>query len=80
MYRLGYFLFLFVCYLHNIVYKRPVMDCNLCAKFHLHILPGFWDMLVETEQQQQQQQQQREEEFWKQTFLNRSTPIMLFLR
>ena len=41
------------------------MDSNICAKFHLHILhilPGFWDKLVETEQQQQQQQQEEEEE------------------
>ena len=34
------------------------MDSNLCAKFDLHILTGFWDTLVETEQQQQQRQQE----------------------
>ena len=40
------------------------MDSNICAKLHLHILSGFWDTLVETEQQ---------EEFWKLTFLNKSS-------
>ena len=32
------------------------MDSNICAKFNLHILSGFLDMLVETEQQQQQKE------------------------
>ena len=66
----GYF-FLFFDYLQTkYAIARPVMDSNLCARFHLHILFGFWGTLVETEQQQQQQQQQQE--FWKPTFLNKS--------
>ena len=50
----------------NNALAQPVMDCNLCAKFHFSILPGFWDTLIETELQQQR------EEFWKLTFLNKS--------
>ena len=33
-------------------HARPVMDSNICAKFHLHIFPGLWDTLVENEQQE----------------------------
>ena len=47
------------------------MDSNLCAKFNLHILPGFWDTLVETEQQQQQ-------ENWTVTFWKNDVAIMRF--
>ena len=41
------------------------MDSNLCAKFDLHILTGFWDTLVETEQQQQEEEEEKEN--WKVT-------------
>ena len=74
MYGLGPFFFIICClHVNKIVYEenalaRPVMDCNICVKFHLHILPGFWDTLIETERQQQQQQ-----EFWKLSFLNKSS-------
>ena len=38
-----------------------ICSCTLvygyvCAKFHLHILPGLLDMLVKTERQQQKQE------------------------
>ena len=42
------------------------------VQFYLHILPDFWNTLVETEQQQQQQ------EFLKLTFLNKSSTHMQF--
>ena len=44
------------------------MDSSICAKFYLHILSGFRDTLVETEQQEEE-----EEEFLKLTFLNKSS-------
>ena len=40
------------------------MDSNICAKFDLHILPGFLDTIVETEQQQQQQQENVKSDFF----------------
>ena len=49
----------------------------ICAKFDLHILPGFWDTLVETEQQRRRQQEE-EEENWKVTFWINQVPIMRF--
>ena len=46
----------------NIIYRffLWLFVVVICAKFHLHILSGFLDTLVETEEEKQQQQEEEE--------------------